>query len=363
MSFRLSLFFILSALAISVAGSPQARAQDVATADALFNQAKEAMVRGDYKTACPAFRQSYTIDPVPGALYALATCHADAGEIATAVVYFESYLKVLDGLPSGQKAKHQERAATASSRLAMLRLQVPELTLVLPASAPSNTRVTRDDIEQSGAAIGVPLPIDPGEHTVTTQVPGGPLTVTRFTIRAKERRRLELSVEAPQAPMILPEVAPGGRSEPVARESGPVAERKPSPAPSGGGPSTRRVAAYVVGGLSLGGFAVGAVAGALVFVKKGVVEDACVTALGTTPEGKKRVGCTPEGWAALESGRSLELAATLGVGVGLSGVAVGLPLYFTEPKNGAGKWGGSWIQPTLSGVGLGGATAGFRGVW
>ena len=62
-----------------------ALAQDVAAADALFNKAIVDMDAGRYDAACPALTESHRLDPRSGTLFAVATCNAKAGKIATAL--------------------------------------------------------------------------------------------------------------------------------------------------------------------------------------------------------------------------------------------------------------------------------------
>jgi hypothetical protein len=177
--------------------SAPASAQNVAAADALFKKGEEEMAKKNYREACPAFRESYKLDAAPGALHALGLCHAEAGEIASAVVRFDEYLRVVENLPPNQKAKHADRAKDAKERRDMLAPEVPLLTLILPENAPPGTRVVQDSIELSAVSLGMGLPIDPGEHWVSTQAPGGPVKEHRFSILKGEKRRIELTVEEP----------------------------------------------------------------------------------------------------------------------------------------------------------------------
>jgi hypothetical protein len=242
--------------------SAPASAQNVAAADALFQKGMEEMEKKNYKVACPSLRESYKLDPVPGALHALASCHMEAGEIASAVVRFDEYLRVVETLPPTQKAKHAVRAKEAKEQRAALAPQVPELTLVLPAQAPPGTRVIQDSVELSAVAMGMGLPIDPGEHVVTTQAPGGPVKEHRFTIEKGEKRRLELTMaEAPdeREKGVEPPPAPPA---PVGKEP-PSSEPPPEPLPPPPPPRSK-VPAYV----TLGAAGASAIMGTIFGVQK-----------------------------------------------------------------------------------------------
>src|SRR5262245_16580097 len=160
--------------------APLARAQDVAAAEALFNKGVADMAAGRYDTACPALAESQKLDPRPGTLFAQAECNAKAGKIATAVALYEDYQRTLATQPAAVKTKHADRLKIARAQIDKLRPGVPTLTLVLPPSAPRDARVRRDGTELSAAALGLALPVDPGEHVVTLDAPGRGTSEQRF---------------------------------------------------------------------------------------------------------------------------------------------------------------------------------------
>jgi hypothetical protein len=253
--------------------SAPASAQNVAAADALFKKGEEEMAKKNYREACPAFRESYKLDAAPGALHALALCHAEAGEIASAVVRFDEYLRVVENLPPNQKMKHTDRAKEAKERRDLLAPEVPELTLVLPENVPPGTRVVQDSIELSAASIGIGLPIDPGEHWVSTQVPGGPVKEHRLTILKGERRRLELTIEEPpRAPVAVPPPAP-----PAPPVEPPPPPPEPLPPPP---PPRSKLPAYITLGAAGASAIVGTIFGAQKLSLKSDFEAAPTPELG-----------------------------------------------------------------------------------
>ena len=190
--------------------------QDVAAADALFNKAVADMDAGRYDAACPALAESQRLDPRSGTLFALATCNAKAGKIATAKAFFDDYLRSAGDLPAAAKAKHADRIKIAKGELDKLRPQIPTLKLVLPSSAPAEAHVHRDGTELSAAALGVALPIDPGEHVVVVEAPGRARAELRFTVEKGENKVAELPVGAALAAGPCPRRAQA-RPRPTAR--------------------------------------------------------------------------------------------------------------------------------------------------
>src|SRR6266567_1808983 len=106
-----------------------AAAQDVATAEALFNRGIADMDAGKFDTACPAIGESYRLDPRPGTLFTVAECFAKAGKIASAVARYQDYIELFARLPPDQQAKQNGRDKVAAEKKAALTPQVPTLTI------------------------------------------------------------------------------------------------------------------------------------------------------------------------------------------------------------------------------------------
>jgi hypothetical protein len=323
-------------------------AQIAAEADEAFRKGKKAIAERNYKEACPAFLESYKLDPIPGALHALAVCHMEAGEIASAMARFDEYLRVFEKLPRAQKAKHTARAKGAKEQRDALAPDVPELTLVLPAQAPPGTRVVQDSVELSEDALGVGQPIDPGEHVVTTQAPGGPVKEHRFTIQKGEKKRLDLSV-AEKAPT---------RAEAI---PGPVVGGDAGDRDGAAGMGGYRVGAFVAGGIGAAALVGGIITGALAAGKMGAVDESC---RDIEPG---RATCSQEGLSAAQSVQSLGLISTIGFVVGSAGLATGTLLFFLdpskEPMESHGRRGGMSIGVGLTSAGPSAFTAGVKGAW
>lgn len=283
-------------------------AQDAAAAEALFNKGVAEMEAGHFDVACPALAESQRLDPRPGTMFTLAECEAKAGKIATALVHYEDYLRAAELLPGPQKQRHAQRMDIAKTKKASLAPDVPILTLTLPKNAPPDTKVSRDGTELTAASLGIALPVDPGEHVIAITVPGGERIEQKITLARREKRTVELTIKNPNSGVGVAPTASAAVETPD----------------MGDGPSGRRIASYVIGGVGIAGLALGGVMGGLALSSKGVVDEHCPNKI-----------CDAEGAKALEEGRTTSLVSTIGLGVGAAGVATAVILFLTEPKKAA----------------------------
>jgi hypothetical protein len=327
-----------------------AMGQNVSTADALYNRGLAEMKAGRYETGCKALAESQRLDPQLGTLFTLATCEAGWGHIATARTHFDDYLTLYSQLPPAQQARQGNRPQLARQQRDQISQDVPELTLSLPPGAPTNVVVKRDGEVMGEAAVGIGLPVDPGEHVVSTQVPGGSVWEQRITIGKGEKKQLTLGINpAPAESDVAAKPAPSGPQIGAPQASD-------SQAPGG-----RRTAAYVAGGVGVAGLIVGGVTGALAMGKKSVVNEHC----GSGIDQQDEEACDPTGLAASHSMKTFGLVSTLGFGVALAGLGTAGVLFFTDParKTSTTATGSRWVSAGLLSAGPEGALVGARGVW
>jgi hypothetical protein len=325
-------------------------AQDVAAAEALFNRGLADMEAGRYDTGCPVIAESQRLDPRVGTLFTLSQCEVRWGRVATAVTRLGDYLELYERLTPAQKARQGDRRSVAKEQRDKLALEVPELTLSLPPGAPAGTVVKRDNAVVASAALGVGLPVDPGEHVVSTQAPGGALWEQRITIASGEKKPLVLEVKA--APSVETP-----RALPV-----PVVPRQVTPPQEAqAGPDSRRVAAYVIGGVGVASLVLGGVMGGLALGKKSTITAHCGSGINSTDE----LACDDEGIKASEGVKPLGLVSTIGFAAGLAGVGTAVVLILTEHKAATLATAGhrSWISAGVLSAGPSGAMVGANGSW
>ncbi|HQP35752.1 MAG TPA: hypothetical protein PLI95_11240 [Polyangiaceae bacterium] len=361
MSCRTGRAFAAALGLVCLVGATPLLAQDSATAAALFDKGLSEMQAGRFDAACPALAESYRLDPQPGALFTLAECLAKGGKVASASARYDEYLELYARMTVAQQVGQRGRDKIANQQKQALQPRIPLLTLTLPKDAPAGTRVKRDGILLNEPAIGTPLPVDPGEHVIATTVPGGPEHVQKLTIAEAEKREVTLEIELPPATPVASTEPPTGPAASAAAVPTSTASATPAVAPphdthgasvqpsSGAG----RTWGWVSLGVGVAGLAVGSVGGVLALQKKSDVDDEC-----------KDTACSRDGMSAVNSGRDMALASTIGFGVGAVGLVTGIVLLATsgsgskESKSGKAGW-----HPVATTTGTRDAMIGVRGTW
>ena len=302
---------------------------DSAAAEALYQQGKQLGEAGDWRAACPKFLGSYKLDKQLGTLLNLANCRAQEGRVATAWARYNEALE-------WAQQRQDERTDWIIQQRDRLAQRLPRLVVEVIDPVPTLT-VWRGDQQIIPETYGVPLPLDPGTHTITIKRGELSLSEQTVTIAEKEERRIEVNlaaVDAAHAPP--PPPPPPPPSQP---------EIRPKAAPYD---PTQRTIGFVVGGV--GGAAVLAAGGfglaALAKRAEANAPDACVGSL-----------CSPRGLAAAQDGAAFADASQwLGIG-GLAVLAVGATVLLTAPSADTAAVTGVWLHPLAvpAGAGVGAA--------
>jgi hypothetical protein len=262
---------------------------DVAKAEALFSEGREAMKSGDYVAACPCFAESQRIAPALGTLLNLALCDEQLGRTASAALEFEQFL--------GLAPADDDRRPIVTEHLSILRPRVPRLVLQSGAGGPAAWHVTVDANEIRAGDLGRELLLDPGRHAVDVWAADRPVRETTVMLDEGEVQTRDLeSLASP------PLATPAPRAAPRA-----VAVVAPS-----------RLPAYVVGGIGVLGLLAGVVTGFMVLDASHTVRDHCHDDV-----------CDAQGLEANDAGRTLLVANTVAFAIGGAGIAGGTYLYFS----------------------------------
>lgn len=235
-----TLLAVAAAVAVvAVAGTADAQpTSDAAAAEALFEDGRALMKRGDLAAACPKLRESHRLDPAPGTALALGACWERSGRVASAHAAFLSAVEL------ARVEQDRERAAVAEERVAALAPRLPRVRVQLAAADARlpGLVVLCDDAPTSGP-IEAPWALDPGRHVVEVRAPGK--RPVRVAFDAEESRITDVPIpalaEAPSSTSPEDRAAPAGEPR--------------------GGWSATRTAGAIVAGAGLVTVAVGAVFG------------------------------------------------------------------------------------------------------
>jgi len=280
------------ALALGAAPAP-ARAQPDPTVEAeahrLFQEGREAIARGDYATGCPKFAESLRLVLRASTLLNLARCEEQAGHLRAALDHWNRGGALLD--------PGDERLDLARQRAADIEARLPLLTVRFGAGAPPSAEVRVDGALLAPDDLGTPLPMDPGEHLVTLDIPGQPRQ--ELPVDLAERDRKEVLLGAGIAGSLTS--APGSPAR--------AADR-------GGLP--RQTLGLLIGGVGVAALTTAGVTGAIVVARDAEIDRLCASK-----------SCNQEGYDLVQGNRTLLIVNAIAWGVGIAGVGVGTWLLVT----------------------------------
>lgn len=357
---RVRAWVVLAGLACGLVCSSPLRAQDSAAAAGLYDKGLADMKAGNFAAACPLLAESYRLDPLPGALFTLADCEAKAGRIATAAAKYEEYLALFSRMSTKEQKGQRGREKLATKAREGLLPDVPMVAFKLPANAPPGTTVKRDGVMLNAITLGVPLPIDPGDHVLVTQVPGGPEREQKISVALREKKDVELEITlAPATEPSASAAASAGAPPPVPTGTGtatttaPTSSQRPpdQPPPKAG---TSHTGAWVFGAIGLAGLAVGGVTGVMALGQKKTVDDNC-----------QGLACNDKGMDAVDQGRTLGLVSTIGFGVGGAALATSLILLIAGGGSDSSRSTAARpsVRPVLGAQVSSGPMFGLQGSW
>jgi len=136
---------------------------DKATAEALFGDGRKLMAQGNFDDACPKFEASLRLDPGVGAMLNLGDCYEKNGQTASAWAEFR------EAISAARSAGSKDREDLARKRAAALEPKLSRLTITAGAQS---VQVIRDGTAVDPAALGTPMPVDPGRHVIEATAPG-----------------------------------------------------------------------------------------------------------------------------------------------------------------------------------------------
>ncbi len=266
------------------------------TAEALFDQGLTDMQATKFDRGCPALAESYRLEPLPGVLFTLSECENKWGKIATALSHYRDYVAQVKRMTAAKRQRQGERPGVAEAAITKLEADVPRLTITLHDALPDTSIVRRGDALVPSTQIGQAIPLDPGAHELTLEVPGEKPVTRSITLSVGEHSKVTLALPEREAPR---------------------ADARPP-----GTMSTLRITAYVVGGVGITGVVVGVIAGAIAINRNEEAEDNCVDLV-----------CNEVGISKVETVQEAGNTATVGFVIGAAGLAAGITLWLLSESD------------------------------
>jgi hypothetical protein len=156
-------------LVLAVAAAPGrpawAQSRDPAMATELFNAGRDLMKSGDYAAACPKLATSLTLDAKVGTMARLAECEEQIGQLVNARAHWAQALNLA-------RTEGDARLGRVESEFRRLDGLVPKIDVELGTPAPRGASLTVDQVDLGPASFGLPIPVEPGPHTVTVTADG-----------------------------------------------------------------------------------------------------------------------------------------------------------------------------------------------
>lgn len=311
-----------------VAFGSAAQANNPAAAQALFEEGRTLLARGDLAAACAKFEGSQNLDPGPGTEYNLAICYEKSGKTASA---WATYLSAAVGYKSTQRpdweAKARERANALAPRLS-------KLTLIAPSDAPTGMRITRDGVLVEKSELGSAIPIDPGAHVIQATAPGSAAFEKRVEVAAGVSETVTVTMQSNG-------ISATSSSSPTAAEPATTSEEASSP---------QRTWAVVVGGVGVAGLALGAIGGLVAIGENASSTKECPNDGPCASAAALRSNASARDWATV---------STIAFAGGGALVALGVTLFLTAPSPHARTTGRAVIIAPTVGIG----SVGMRATW
>jgi len=256
---RTAAFALAALLGTSFVTAPafaQASDADLRAARELFAAAEHDEDAGKWADAYDKLTRVAAVKLTAGVRYHLALCQEKLGKLATA----------LDGFHQAQKQAQADEARDVlrlvGKQLEELEPRVPRLTVhVVPPV--DDAVVQLDGTPIAKALVGVPIPLDPGSHTVEAWAPNRAPAKATIAMGERDVTSIDLQLGEPRAPAGAPATA-SAPAPAAAPGAGPATATEaatastPAPESASGHSSIAGPLLTTAGALALAGLGVGA---------------------------------------------------------------------------------------------------------
>jgi hypothetical protein len=175
--------------------------EEAAVAREQFKMGLDAVEAGDWERARITFLRSYEMWPRPLTLLNLAGAQFKSGKLVASASSYRQFLRIAVGPATEHKPAAEQALAQVEARL-------PHVKLGTSSALATTDVLAIDGSQVANAVVGVPLPIDPGEHKVTVSRGGAAVAEAAFEIAEAETKDVAIDVPAPRPVVAVVAPAP-----------------------------------------------------------------------------------------------------------------------------------------------------------
>jgi tetratricopeptide (TPR) repeat protein len=224
---------------------------DRAAARIAANAGLKAYQEGRYQEAADLCNRAESLMHATTHLLIVARSQAKLGHLVEAQ---EAYIRIKrDQLPANAPRAFLEAQAAAADEQAALGPRVPTIKITLEGAPAKGVTLVIDGQNVSAAMVGLPKPINPGQHTIAAHAPSAESETSTVTLPEGASQSLTLTMHAvegaPSQPAGAAAVSASGDAQPAAADQ----------APASGGKPGLRIAGWIGVGVGVAGAALGTV--------------------------------------------------------------------------------------------------------
>ncbi len=298
----------LPALTVTLGARP-ATAQDqreLSKARAQFQRAVELEQAGNYSTALEQFRDVGQVRMTPQVRFHIASCEEQLGRLVTALGGYQLAFADADSVGEDFKAE----VAAAVTRL---EASIPKLMIVRGTGAEA-AEIQLDGVALGASSVGVPVPLDPGPHSISAKAPGALPFSQTVTIAENEQKSVDVAL-SPEPAEVRPSLS----------AAAPVDKTNP------------RLIPYVIGGVGIASL-IGA--GVLFGLRQSTLsdlEDQC---------GPNHDACPSSAAGEYSNLKLYNVTSQIALGVGLVGVGTAVTMLLLQRKHTPATKSGITLLPS-----------------
>ncbi len=284
----------LSLLAATAFAGPSRK--ELSQARAKFQQGTELEQAGDWSTALTRFREVGQVRMTAQVRYHIALCEEHLGQLVVALGGYKLALQ------SADEVRAKSFKTTVTKHISDLEARIPKVTIKRGKGAEAAS-IELDGVRLGVSSIGVPVPIDPGPHTVSAKAPGHEPFSQTVSVAEKDKKTLEVTLKP------TPTAATGTPTGPVGGEEHPL-EVKPR----------SKVLPFIIGGVGVASLAA---SGTFFLLKNKAISDlnaAC---------GSNHNACPASSKSDYDKAKTYNLVSEITLGVGVAGVGAAVVLHLT----------------------------------